>query len=260
MRTALAVGLCLGLAFPASAEQTSGSSAIEKIVRGTTVCRDTKNDNAYCGADYWMMSVHENGYRVFTVASDQRAQNETRHATLWVDEMNRARESYAVSIVNGTLAGSSYVHLDGAMADVTVNDAGIPDTPPGIRHQVIESFEPENSLGTEPASADGLHFLDYDLEAGGPQPHSVYWYGGIDQGGMAGGFVTSEYEYLGAEDVELADGKIIPAYHFRMISGSEVWIGQEDYIMLRMELRFATVSGLVYETTELEVIPVGPGE
>jgi len=55
----------------------------------------------------------------------------------------------------------------------------------------------------------------------------------------------------------LADGETLIADHFRMISGTEVWLTKEDRAMLKMDLKFGDVTGSIFETVTLDILEIG---
>jgi len=77
--------------------------------------------------------------------------------------------------------------------------------------------------------------------------------GGSRHETMVGNIVTSEYTYLGEQEMTLKDGTTVMADHFRMISGTEVWLTKEDRAMLKMDLKFGDVDGSIFETVSLDI-------
>jgi len=235
----------------ADSETVVAGAGVSRVIEGRTICRDTNNDNAICGVERWTMYVHNNGARYLHVIASSNTFDETRHAMIRVGADNHVREAFMSNVAGGGVLGSTYVVLQGLGAHVTATDigfnsaAGVPST------EYVEAFDAPDSIGTGPNSGDGLHFLSYDYEAPGEQPHSVYWAGGSRQGTMVGGFVTSEYTFLGKEDLTLADGQTVTANHFRMLSGTEIWLTDPDCGILKMTLNFGPGVGLEFETTEL---------
>ncbi|MDG2244299.1 MAG: hypothetical protein P8L66_12505 [Rhodospirillaceae bacterium] len=61
----------------------------------------------------------------------------------------------------------------------------------------------------------------------------------------------------GKTELALADGQRIPANHFRMLSGTEIWLTDPDCGILKMSLKFGPGVGLEFETTELEITTGG---
>lgn len=244
---------------PAKADPKSeeAGAGIAKVVQGKTVCRDTNRENAICGVERWTMYVHNNGIRYLHVISSSDTFDETRHAMIRVGADNHVKEAFMSNVAGGGVLGSTYIVLQGLGARVTATDIGFESASGEPKTEFVKSFEVADSIGTGPNSGDGLHFLNYDYDSPGEQPHSVYWAGGSRQGTMVGGFVTSEYTFLGKEDLALADGQTVTANHFRMLSGTEIWLTDPDCGILKMTLNFGPGVGLEFETTELEILVGG---
>lgn len=232
-------------------------AGIAKVIRGKTECRDTNENNAPCGVEHWTMYVHTNGQRYLHVISTSERFNETRHAMVRVGAQNHVKEAFMSNVNGSGILGSTYVVLQGLGAHVTATDSGFEGSSGEPKTEYIEAFDAADSIGTGPNSGDGLHFLDYDYAGPGEQPHSFYWAGGSRQGTVVGGFVTSEYTFLGKTKLTLADGQQVPANHFRMLSGTEIWLTDPDCGILRMSLKFGPGVGLEFETTELEITTSG---
>lgn len=254
LMAALAVFLC-GAVQTASAdsELVTAGAGVAKVIQGKTICRDTNKDDAICGVERWTMYVHNNGVRYLHVLASSNTFNESRHAMIRVGADNHVKEAFMSNVSGGGVLGSTYVVLEGLGAHVTATDIGFEGATGTPQTEFVEAFEAADSIGTGPNSGDGLNFLDYDYDAPGEQPHSVYWAGGSRQGTMVGGFVTSEYTFLGQEELTLADGQTVTANHFRMLSGTEIWVTDPDCGILKMTLNFGPGIGLEFETTELEI-------
>lgn len=244
---------CFSLAADAETEAVQSGAGVAKIIQGKTICRDTNNDNAPCGVERWTMYVHNNGERYLHVLASSNTFNESRHAMIRVGADNHVKEAFMSNVSGDGVLGSTYVVLQGLGAQVTATDIGFEGATGQPRTEFVEAFDAADSIGTGPNSGDGLNFLDYDYDAPGEQPHSVYWAGGSRQGTMVGGFVTSEYTFLGQEELTLADGQTIMSNHFRMLSGTEIWVTDPDCGILKMVLNFGPGIGLEFETTELEI-------
>ena len=249
--------LCLFLGFGVAAQAQDYGAGLAKIIRGKTVCTDSNKDGESCGVELWTMYVHKNGQRYLHVMSTRRTFDETRHAMVRVDADNRVREAFMSKLYGGEILGSTYVVLQGIGAHVTATDIGFEGATGEPKTEYVEAFEAADSIGIGPNSGDGLHFLDYDYDAPGEQPHSVYWMGGSRNGTMVGGFATSEYTFLGKVNLTLADGQTVTANHFRMLSGTEIWLTDPDCGILKMSLKFGPGDGLEFETTELEITDGG---
>lgn len=235
------------------ADRTPG---IIKIIRGTTECHEPTKDNAPCATEYWSMYVHDDGSRYMHVVSDNFRAGEARHAMLWVDPDGTTREAYMNNWSRKGVLGSAFVVKKEESADVAASDLMFERSDEGIFKEEVEAFDRLDSIGVGPASADGMHFLQYDFDAPGEQPHGIYWMGGSRHETMVGNIVTSEYTYLGEEEFKVADGQTVMADRFRMISGTEVLLTKEDRAMLRMDLKFGDVDGSIFETVKLEIVEV----
>ena len=153
--------------------------------------------------------------------------------------------------------GSAYVVKREESASVAASDLMFERAGEGIIVEEVEAFDGLDSLATGPASADGLHFLKYDFDAPGEQPHGVYWMGGSRHETMIGKIVTSEYTYLGEEEFTLPDGTRLMSDKFQMLSGTEVLLTKEDRALLRMNLKFGDVTGSIFETVSLDIVEIG---
>ncbi len=233
------------------------SPGIVKILRGTTECREPAKDNAPCASEYWSMYVHEDGSRYIHVVSDNFRAGEARHAMLWVDPDGTTREAYMNNWSREGVLGSAYVVKKDQIAAVAASDIKFERADEGIIVEDVEAFDQLDSLGVGPASADGMHFLKYDFDAPGEQPHGIYWMGGSRHETMIGNIVTSEYTYLGEGEYTFPNGQSITADKFRMLSGTEVWLTKEDRAMLKMDLKFGDVTGSIFETVTLDIVEIG---
>ncbi len=230
-----------------SAEQSS----VETIISGKSVCRDTKNGNQVCGVDHWSMYVHRDGSRYLHVASDKFAGKNARHVVITVDADNEVSEAYVSASLGGKFKGSSYVVLRDGKAFIAADNSNFSDQAADVRLEVIEQPGESVSIGTGPASADGVHFADF-VAGATVHDNSVYWVGG-SFGDMFGRFFDGSNERLGTEPFILADGTEVTATHYRMKTGSEIWLLEPYGVLLRIKLAFGAVEGQVYETTELSI-------
>ena len=233
------------------------SPSIVKIIRGTTECREPSKDNAPCATEYWTMYVHADGNRYMHVVSDNMRAGQARHAMVWIDPKGDTREGYLNTWTKNGVIGSAYVVKGEETVDVAASDLMFERADEGMIREDVEAFYQLDSIGVGPASADGLHFLHYDFDAPGEQPHGVYWMGGTRHDTMVGVVSLSEYTYLGEEEITIADGKTFTADTFEMLSGTKVWLTKEDRILLRMDLVFGNLEGSVFELTSLDITEVG---
>lgn len=257
---ALFMGLVMSssvLAQPSMIDPADRKPGILKILRGTTECREPAKDDAPCASEYWSMYVHDDGTRYIHVVTDNFRAGEARHAMLWVDPEGTTREAYMNNWSRQGVLGSAYVVKKDQIASVAASDLAFDRAGEGIIVEDVEAFDRLDSLGVGPASADGMHFLQYDFDAPGEQPHGIYWMGGSRHETMIGNIVTSEYTYLGEDDFTFSNGQTIRADKFRMISGTEVWLTKEDRAMLKMVLKFGDVTGSVFETVSLDIVEIG---
>ena len=231
--------------------------SIVKIIRGTTECREPSKDDAPCASEYWTMYFHEDDSRYMHVVSDNFRAGQARHAMVWVDPEGEIREGYLNTWTKNGVIGSAYAVKREETVDVAASDLMFERAEEGMIREEVEAFYQLDSIGVGPASADGLHFLHYDFDAPGEQPHGVYWMGGTRHDTMVGVVSLSEYTYLGEEEVTIADGKTFTADKFEMLSGTQVWLTKEDRVLLRMALSFGTVAGSVFETVSLDITEIG---
>lgn len=246
----------LAQAQPSFIDPADRTPGIVKILRGTTECREPGMDNAPCATEYWTMYVHDDGSRYMHVVSDNFRAGEARHAMLWVDPDGTTREAFLNTWSQDGVIGSAYVVKKGESAEVAASDLSFERAGEGIIKEEVEAFDRLDSLGVGPASADGMHFLQYDFDAPGEQPHGIYWMGGSRHETMIGNIVTSEYTYLGEEEFTLPNGQTLDADRFRMISGTEVLLTKVDRALLRMDLKFGDVDGSIFETVSLDIVEV----
>ena len=203
------------------------------------------------------MYVHSDGSRYMHVAGESYRAGEARHAMVWVEPGGGIREAFMHNWSRKGSLGAAYVVLKDQSADVAASDRAFERAKEGMIKENVEAFDKVDSIGVGPASADGLHFLTFDFSKPKEQPHGVYWMGGSRHGTMVGNFVTSEYTYLGEVKTKLPDGTSITADHFRMLSGTEVWVTKEDRVMLRMDLKFGEVTGSRFDLVDYSATTVG---
>ena len=228
------------------------AATLNTIVRGKTLCRDTKADNAICGVEHWTMFANKDGSRHLHVASDNIRTGDSRHAVLWIDETDRVRDAYVHSTKAGRSVGSSYIVLNDDKAYVAVDDSQFDGGDGGVKLTVLDQPDTQNSIGTGPVSADVAQFVDYDQQQGGPQAKSVYWVGGRNNT-MVGGFFGAENTFVGVEAMTLVDGNEVEASHYRMRTGTEIWVLEPYDVLLKIRLAFGATKGQVYETVELSI-------
>lgn len=239
---------------PALAESLDeGSFSVEKIITGKSVCRNETKENAVCGIDRWTMYVHGNGDRYLHVMSDNVASNSARHVVISISRENRVREAYASASRAGESIGSSYVVLRNDRAYVVADNSHFSSDETDVRMEVLDQPSPAVSIGTGPASADGVHFANFGAAKQDVHESSIYWIGG-SYGDMFGAFFDSSNELIGEEPFILADGSTVTATKYRMKTGSEIWLLQPYDVLLKIRLAFGAVKGQVYKTTELEIV------
>jgi hypothetical protein len=255
MLTALAGGT-------AGAEEThktaESETNLQRLYRGTTVC--TAPDGTSCGADYWNLFIHKDGSRVLQVASETARAGEVRHATIVVEADGVPREAFMHNRSMSEALGSSYVLQTEDGVDQAFHSAkGLKTPSDGIELSSVASENPPETraIGTGPVVADGLPFLNYDMEKAGDQSREVFWMGGSFGGTMSGSFRPTTYSFVGEESIAMPQGYDIPTEHFRMASGSEVWLTKGSRIVVRADVRFGSGPALRYELTELNVTPLG---
>ncbi|WP_321326105.1 hypothetical protein [uncultured Parasphingorhabdus sp.] len=257
---ALLAALGGGIAAAAETHEATDSGAnLQRLYRGTTVC--TAPDGKNCGTDYWNLFVQKDGSRVLQVASETARAGEVRHATIVIEADGIAREAFMHNRSMSGALGSAYVVQTDAGVDQAVHATEALKTPTdGIELSSVSSdkSQKERSIGTGPVVADGSHFLNYDIAAAGDQAREVFWMGGSFGGTMAGSFRPTTYTLVGEESIAMPQGYEIPTDHFRMASGSEVWLTKGSRIVVRADVRFGPGPALRYELTELNVTPFGP--
>ena len=238
-------------------EPEDRSPGIVKIARGTTECREPSRDNARCATEYWTLYFHADGSRYIHVVSDNMRFGQARHAMVWVDPKGETREAYINTWTKDGVIGSAYVVKREDSVDVAASDLRFERAGEGMIREEVKALARLDSIGVGPAAADGLHFLHYDFDAAGRQPHGIYWMGGTLHGTMVGVIALSQYTYLGEEEITIADGKTFLADKFEMVSGTKVWLTKEDRILLRMDLVFGAAYGSIFETVSLDIAEVG---
>ena len=239
-------------------EAAKSDTNLQRLYRGTTVC--TASDGKNCGADYWNLFIHKDGSRVLQIASETARAGEVRHATIVIEADGIAHEAFMHNRSMSEALGSSYVLQTDEGVDQAVRTTKALKTPTdGIELSSVASdnIQKMRSIGTGPVVADGAHFFNYDLEAAGDQAREVFWMGGSYGGTMAGSFRPTTYTLVGEESITMPQGYDIPTEHFRMASGSEVWLTKGSRIVVRADVRFGPGPALRYELTELNVTPLG---
>lgn len=242
----------------AQAPQETSGTTITKILRGKTVCAGIINREQICGIEHWSVYVHQDGSRTMHVASETMRNEEVRHALITVDADGTPHEAFMHNRAKTGAIGSSFAVLSEESVETAVNDSEFGSDKKTLTIANVEASTSADSLSTGPASADGLHFLKYDFETAGEQPRNVYWMAGSRQGTMMGSFRPTTLEYLGEVVLKLPDGKPTTTDHFRMMTGTEIWLTKMDRVVVRMEPKFGNISGTRYDLTEYEIIAVGP--
>ena len=259
----------LGLACPALADHYDGNevtaeteaapTTLKRMYRGTTVC--TAPDGSTCGTDYWTTMLHADGTRVTQIASETARAGEVRHVTIVVEADGTMREAFMHNRASEGEIGSAYVvQTAGGFEQAVRNGSGLEVPAEGIATSTVASETPlsARTIGTGPAVSDGLHFLHYDMAAGGDQAHEVFWMGGSFGGTMAGSVRPTTYTFVGEEAIPMPQGYDIVTEHFRMSSGSEIWLTKDSRIVVRADVRFGPTPAMRYELMELNVTPIGP--
>lgn len=246
-----------------TAEQTDktvkSETTLQRLYRGTTVC--TAPDGKNCGTDHWSLFLHKDGSRVMQVASETARAGEVRHATVVIEADGVVHEAFMHNRSRTEALGSSYVlQTKEGIDQVVHNGKGLKTPSNGLELSSVasENAQQGRSIGTGPAATDGLHFFNYDIEKAGDQPKEVFWLGGTFGGTMAGSFRPTTYTLLGEESISMPQGYDIMTEHFRMASGSEIWLTKGSRIVVRADVRFGPTPALRYELTELKVTPLGP--
>jgi hypothetical protein len=242
----------------AQAPQETSGTTITKILRGKTVCAGITDRDQICGIEHWSVYVHQDGSRTMHVASETTRNEEVRHTLITVDADGTPHEAFMHNRSKTGAIGSSFAVLSEKSVETVINDSGFGSDKKTLTIANIDAPASADSLSTGPASADGLHFLKYDFETAGEQPRNIYWMGGSRQGTMVGSFRPTTLEYLGEVVLKLPDGQATTTDHFRMMTGTEIWLTKEDRVVVRMDPKFGNIAGTRYELTEYEVIGFGP--
>lgn len=265
MRMMLSIALgtlstALALPSPAFADHHEAApTTLIRMYRSTTAC--TGPSGSSCGTDYWTTMLHADGTRVMQIASETARAGEVRHATIVVEADGTMREAFMHNRAPEAELGSSYVvQTEDGVAQAYRNGGGLEAISDGIETSLVPSETPlaAQTIGTGPAVSDGLHFLHYDIAAGGDQAHEVFWMGGSFGGTMAGSVRPSTYAYIGEQSIPMPQGYDIVTEHFRMSSGSEIWLTKDSRIVVRADVRFGPSPAMRYELMELNVTPLGP--
>ena len=229
------------------------TSTLLRHYQGTTVC--TAPDGSHCGTDYWSMYRHQDGSRVIHVASETARAGEVRHASIVIEADGVVGEAFMHNRSPKEALGSSFViQTDKGVEQAFYNNIGL-GTPTGIEHSKVASQSPRKarSIGVGPAASDGIHFFNVQPEKGEAQEHQVFWMGGSFSGSMAGVFRSTTYTALGEKAITMPQGYDIPTDHYKMASGSEVWLTQDSRIVVRADVRFGPGPALRYELKDLKV-------
>lgn len=240
----------------ASGSQEADLSPTTTLLRryqGTTVC--TAPDGSHCGTDYWSMYRHQDGSRVIHVASETARAGEVRHASIVIGADGVVGEAFMHNRSPTEALGSSYViQTDEGVEQAINNDVGL-GKQGGIELSKVESARPRTarSIGVGPAASDGIHFFNVRPEVGVGQDHQVFWMGGSFGGSMAGVFRPTTYTAMGEVAITMPQGYDITTDHYKMASGSEVWLTKDSRIVVRADIRFGPGPAMRYELKELKV-------
>ena len=243
---------------PEPAAEAAETTTLQRSYRGKMVC--TAPDGTNCGTDHWSVFLHRDGTRVMNVASETARAGEVRHAMIVIEADGTTSQAFMHNRSKSEALGSSYVLQTADGVDQAIhNGSGLGAEDEGIQLSSVESDAPieDRTIGTGPAAADGTHFLNFDAESAGGQPHNVFWMGGTFGGTMAGVFRPSTYTLLGEETIAMPQGYDIVTEHFKMASGSEIWLTKDSKIVVRADVRFGPSPALRYELKELHVTPLG---
>lgn len=242
-----------------AATSAESATTLKRLYRGTTVC--TAPDGENCGTDHWSLFLHADGSRVMQIASETARASEVRHATIVVEADGIVHEAFMHNRSKTEALGSTYVlQTDSGINQAVHNGPGQKTPSTGIELSAAASQTPQSgrTIATGPSAADGLNFFNYDNETAGEQPMEVFWMGGSFVGTMAGTFRPTSYTLLGEESISMPQGYDILTEHFRMASGSEIWLTKGSRMVVRADVRFGPGPALRYELTELHVTPLGP--
>lgn len=243
---------------PPEAASASLNTPISKILRGKTVCTIISNPADICGIEYWSLYIHQDGSRTMHIASETVRNSEVRHAIVNVTPDGTPHEAFMHNRTVTADLGSTYVKLRKRTVDVTINDSGFESAPDELVMTEVHSAETVNAVSSGPASADGLQFLKYDFGQSGEQPQHIYWVGGSRPGTMVGSVRPTTHAHLGEVILTLPTGRDMPTDHFRMATGTEIWVSKDHRMVVRLEPKFGGISGTRYDMTEYEIIAVGP--
>lgn len=263
---ALLIAFNGGSAAIAKAEDTAKAETIaekattlKRLYRGTTVC--TAPDGESCGTDHWSLFLHADGSRVMQITSETARAGEVRHATIVVEADGVVHEAFMHNRSKSEPIGSTYVlQTDDGINQAIHNNTGQKMPSSGIELSAVASpnAQQDRTIATGPSAADGLNFFNYNAEKAGEQPKEVFWMGASFAGTMAGTFRDTSYTLLGEESISMPQGYDIVTEHFRMASGSEIWLTKGSRMVVRADVRFGPGPALRYELTELHVTALGP--
>ncbi len=201
----------------------------DNIVRWSRGTYDylTLEDRKLRGSERFQMMVHPDGSRTMLMWNDLAATNTQFSVVLRVDGAFRPLEAYLNYWVDSGYKGSAYLRVNGD--SLQINSQG-----PAGQHQKTVEVPPQFSIGTHPVAGDGWH-LYQQRSADGSRSARIYSMEASKDltKPLLGTLVDLPFERVGKETIVTPAGTF-ETTHYRMAGLSDLWLAEEDRLMVRM--------------------------
>ena len=228
---ALAIGLSASTVWaqaqPMAEENTGPNLNIARWAEGRYDYLTIKEKRSR-GTERFYMNVHADGTRTMMMWHDVAARNAQFTVLLRVEKSFRPLEAFLNYWTQAGYKGSTRITVNGG--ELTAENNG----PLGHLTQTVKV--PDHiSLGTHPISADGWHMWYVDAKAKGAQTGATYFMdASADLSRPAlGSLQPQQFEAFGKATVVVPAGTF-DALHYRIAGATDVWITEQDHLMIRM--------------------------
>lgn len=187
----------------------------------------TFRDGRARGTEDFHLTVHADGSRSLTMWHDIFTRHSQFSVNLNIDAAQRPTAAFiSYWTVNG-YKGSTYIKVDGSqlLADYRGQSGDLKQT---------LAVPPQFSIGSHPVAGDGWHTFSCDGAVGKPRSARVYSMEATADLArpMVGELTDMPCEAFGAERITVPGGTF-DTLHFRLGSVSDIWITQQDRMMVK---------------------------
>ena len=187
----------------------------------------TFKDGRARGTEDFHLTVHRDGSRSLTMWHDIFARHSQFSVSLNIDAAQRPTEAFISYWTVAGYKGSTHIRVDGPQLSADYRGQA------GDLKQTL-AVPAQFSIGSHPVAGDGWHTFSCDAAVGKPGMARVYSMEATADLSkpMLGELTDMPCEAFGAERISVPGGTF-DTLHFRLGGGSDIWITQQDRMMVK---------------------------